>query len=411
VPGISAGSDVPEDAMGLAFAEKASALLAGAGRGHASGKVLRMSIEYPEDRHISTRDSSSASEAKVQAITASANRHGGLSFHGPDALVAAGGLCAPAEVDYTLQTIATASRPVRDAMTRFGADRGALRFILPPHLSDVVSGISSWPESTDAAWTPGSPGKPFVTLTCGQEELVEVGAVVMSAVNGNFNARFFPEQWEAWYTLMLAQHARLADSLLLDGIKAASVATTTGRVLGTARDTLVHLGTAADGYRNRNRMDKDAILQALLPETLLGQMRSDFTRQQPGDNAVALADNEILGYLANYNIEPNWYKDSPSTGVSQLFSDQGVGELEGYPSVVQAALFAPGSFLFLDGGTTDLGVEIRDFSLDQTNRVAAFMESFEATAFHGVESLWISMPVCDNGETSAAVVPLACGGS
>jgi hypothetical protein len=412
IPGFSAGMPIEEKDIGRAFAEKANALLA-SGREGSSANVISMRIEYPEDRFLAHRDPAAATEEKINAVTASAARTRGLSVNQgtPKALVAAGGLCAPVAVDYSLMTLGTPRRPVRDALVRYGAERGGIRFITPPHLSDVAPGVSLWTNTTDAAWTTGSATKPYVVVTCGVETVVKVDAIVLGMVVGNFDRMTFPEHFAAWWRLAQVQFARFADGRLLDQIATASTATTAAQDLGAARDILVHLATAGAGYRSRNRMEDDEILQVLLPEWTKDVMRADFTRQDPGDEAVAMADSEITGYFAASNLEPTYYLDTPSTGVNQVFTSQGVGPLEGFPGKLQAFMFAPGSFLHLDGGTLDLGTEIRDWTLDQQNNVAAFMETFEAVAYHGVEALKITLVPCPNGWTSAPQTLPACGGS
>lgn len=414
VPGFSAGMPVDEGEIGRAFADKAWAMLRGAPQTKdysASGSVVSVRVDYPEDRALHPADTTVATMEKVEAITASGNRRQGLSVKGPNAIVAAGGLCAPVAVDYSLMTLGTPRRPVRDALVRFGAERGGIRFIAPPHLSDVAPGISLWTHQTDAAWTTGAATKPYVVVTCGTETVVQVDAITLGIVVGNFDRQTFPEHFAAWYKLAQVYFGRFADSRLLDQIATASIATTAAQDLGAARDILVHLGTAAAGYRNRNRMEDDEILQVLLPAWTRDIMRADFTRQHPGDEAVQLADSEIDGYLAASNLEPTWYLDSPNTGVSQIFTSQGAGPLEGFPAKLQAFMFSPGSFLHLDGGVLDLGVEIRDWTLDQQNRVAGFVESFEAVAYHGVEALQLNLSICPNGWTAAAFATPACGGS
>lgn len=410
IPGFSAGMPIEEKDIGRAFAEKSWHLMRD---GHGTANVVTMRVDYPEERRVRPSDTSVGVMEKVEAVTASGARTRGLSIHKdtPKALVAAGGLCAPVAVDYSLMTLGTARRPVRDALVRFGAERGGIRFIAPPHLSDVAGGVSTWTHQTDAAWHTGLATKPFVTVTCGSEVVVQVDAIVLAMVVGNFDRMTFPEHFDAWWELAQVQFGRYADSVLLTQIAALSTATTAQQDLGAARDILVHLATAAAGYRSRNRMETDAILQVLLPSWTRDIMRADLTRQHPGDSAVAMADQEINGYLAASNLEPTFYLDSPTTGTNQVFTSQGVGPLEGFPSKVQAFMFSPGTFLHLDGGELNLGTEIRDWTLTQSNQVAAFLETLEAVAMHGVEALQISFTACPNGWTAAAQSTAACGGS
>jgi hypothetical protein len=410
IPGFSAGMPIEERDIGKAFAEKAYAFLASGG---GSGNVMSMKIEYPEERQLSPRDTAQSVDERVKVVTASAARTRGLTVDKgtPKALVAAGGLCAPVTADYTFMSLGTMRRPVRDSLVRFGAERGGIRFITPAHLADVAPGSSLWTNATDAAWHPGLPTKPFLTVSCGAEIVVKVDALVLAIIVGNFDRMTFPEHFADWWEKAQIYFARFADSRLLSLISASCTATTTAQDLGFARDYLVHIGTAVDGYRDRNRMEDDEIVQILAPHWVKGAMRRDFTRQEPGDEAVQQADAEIEGYLAADHIEPTWYLDSPSTGVSQNFTIQGVGPLEGYPAKAQTFMFSPGSFLHLDGGELNLGTEIRDWTLDQSNQVAGFVETLEGVAFKGIEALAIPVNVCPNGWTSAPQTLAACGGS
>jgi hypothetical protein len=63
-------------------------------------------------------------------------------------------------------------------------------------------------------------------------------------------------------------------------------------------------------------------------------------------------------------------------------------------------LFSEGSFLFLDGGTLDLGV-IRDSTLVGTNDYKMFVETFENVALVGVESLQVTSTINVNGVAAA----------
>jgi hypothetical protein len=71
-----------------------------------------------------------------------------------------------------------------------------------------------------------------------------------------------------------------------------------------------------------------------------------------------------------------------------------------FPDSFSWYLFAEGSFLFLDGGTLDLGI-IRDSSLVNTNDYKMFIETFEGIAFVGVESLKITTNISVNGVAAA----------
>jgi len=71
----------------------------------------------------------------------------------------------------------------------------------------------------------------------------------------------------------------------------------------------------------------------------------------------------------------------------------------GFPTTARWYLFPEGSFLYLDGGTLELGI-VRDSTLNSTNDYQIFGEGFENVAFIGVESLQVTSTVCATGEVT-----------
>lgn len=393
VPGISAGQRFASpEAMGQAFADKASSVVGGRAREGSKYHVGSVVVDYPAERQLG--NDALANMQRIESVV------------GPAALVAAGGLCAPLEASYDLTVVATADRPVRDALARFQATRGGVRWITPPTLADLDAGVDIWTADNDA--TPGSDGpatKPCVTITCGDEQEAVLRAIALCITTGNFARRTFPEQFRAWYQLGLAAHSRLAEGALLDDMALASTTVTDGQNLGVARDILNTLGRAASAYRNRHRMSSRATLLAFLPAWSRDAIREDLARELPGAYAerLATAEADIDRFFAVRNIDVTWYIDT-ETGAGQVSPSQGDNlPLNEWIDTVVWYLSHPGAFLFLDGGTLDLGIEIRDSSLNALNNVQAFMETFEGLAYTGVEALRGSQTICVSGHTSGTV--------
>jgi hypothetical protein len=114
----------------------------------------------------------------------------------------------------------------------------------------------------------------------------------------------------------------------------------------------------------------------------------------PGDGTLSVSESEINGYLANSNVTLTPTLDGT------VFGSQGATALLEFPDSFVWYLFAEGSFLFLDGGTLDLGI-IRDSSLVGTNDYKMFVETFENVAFVGIESLKITSTINVNGVAAA----------
>jgi hypothetical protein len=407
VPGITAGTPLDDaEKFTTAFAK---AVTAGAGhRGATSNVPVATShVTYSEEdtltddlrgnaRKIGARISPTAMAAYRDSLPAEAR-----------ALLASGGACAPSTVMYDLPTLGGTERPVRDQMlVRFGADRGGVRIMPSPKISDVTagtggtaSGITTWTAATDA--TPGGNTKRCLTVTCPSPAETLVDSIVRCLKFGNFQARFFSEQVDAWMNVAAAQWARVAETKLLTAIGAGSTNVSVGQGLGTTRDVLAALDRAAASLRSFYRISRTFPLRFAFPGWLLDNMRADLARELPGSAAerLATADAELFSFFAARNINPSAFLDGES---GQVFAQQGAGALLAWPTTVITYLYPEGSWLFLDGGTLDLGV-VRDSTLNSTNDFQMFAESFENVAFHGVVSYRLTMDICPSGNTSAAV--------
>lgn len=318
------------------------------------------------------------------------------------AIAAAGGICAPAVINYTMPTIGDDSRPVRDeAMARFGADRGGVTTFPPPQIEDVEGAIEVWTEANDL--NPVSPAtKPCLTIDCPDAETTLVEAITKCFEFGNFRARFWPEQVAAWVALGSVQHARVAETQLLTAIGSGSTQVTSGQGLGASLDVLTTLDRAIAAIASRYR-DDTIKFRFVAPFYLVEMMRADIVRQMPGtgtyEEKMAIADATIERWIAARGVNVTWTMDGES---GQVFQKQGDGPLLGWPSTIVTYLYPEGSWLHLDGGELDLGL-VRDTTVNSTNDYQLFYETFEGAHFHGQVSYRLTMDLCPDGSTSAAI--------
>jgi hypothetical protein len=344
--------------------------------------VVRISSDYGEKR---TLDGNGAqNQQKMRRVM------------GKEAIVASGGICAPVTPYYGLMELSVPSRPVRDALPRFNADRGGIRYAIPPTLADISTAVGLITAANDAR------GGTFSQKSCQHVDCPDIAEVDVSIIYhcvefGNLQSRTFPEQVAQFNELVLAAFARKAEVNLLDGISGASTDVTAAQVAGAVSTLLGQMITAAAGYRSRNRMDPDAPLRVLAPAWVLDALQVDVLRGQfmrfDGGDATFTAQ------LAKANINISWYMDSP-TGLDQVFGAQADGALLPFPEDAVWYMFAEGSFMFLDGGTLELGI-VRDSTLNSTNDYQIFGESFENVAYLGIESLQVTSTFCANGEVTA----------
>ena len=379
IPGYTAGS--PLDNMNVvaeAMAKRLHGLRRVNGGDGEQHIVASVTTSFPEDRTL-TQDAES-NWAKINAVTS------------PEALVASGGHAAPFETKYDIFGLGTTARPVRDALPRFQADRGGIRFVTPPVLSSYGNAVGVWTNAVDT--NPGTDVKASLTVSAAAEQTVATDAVTLQLQFGNLMTRAYPELIARHNELGLIQHAREAEQNLLSKISSASTAVTTTSLIGFGRDFLVQLGRAAAAYRSRHRLEADAPLRAIIPAWVKDAMAADLALSMPGDGTLN-AYAEIDGYVASRGVALSASLDQNVFG-----SQSASAALNEFADSFTWYLFAEGSFLFLDGGTLDLGI-IRDSTLVGTNDYKMFVETFEGIAFIGVEALVITSTISINGVAAA----------
>ena len=351
--------------------------------------------DYPPERTLDPRENGAALQAKIDAVV------------GEEALVAAGGLCAPVTNYYELANCSVADRPVRDALAGFQAVRGGLRFAAVPVLGDVTTAISYITEAED------SEGGTFATKSCQIVDCPEFSEIDVAIIAhciqfGNLGSRAFPEQVAQFTDLVMAAHARVAETALLDGIAAQSTAVTAATATYGYAGTGGLLGeilTAAAGMRSRNRMATNARLRVILPEWATSWLVSDlvnsqFVRFEYSVTGVV----ELLRTLVG--VEPIFTKDG-ATGAAQVYGAQTAGPLLTFPDTIVWYLFPEGAFLYLDGGELELGI-VRDSVLNSTNDFQIFGETFENVAFVGCEAIHVTSTICPSGQTGGPGTLITC---
>jgi hypothetical protein len=381
IPGYTAGSTLTDmSEVAQAFEKRLHTLRRVNGGDGEQHIVASLSTQYPEARTLGSDPEEN--RAKIQAVV------------GPEALIASGGFATPLEVKYDVFGLGTSIRPVRDSLPRFQADRGGIRYVTPPVLSSYANAVGVWTAANDSAQTPSPASKLSLTVTAAAELTAVTDAVTLQMQFGNLFTRAYPELLARHNELGLIQHAREAEQNLLSRIATDSTAVTTTSLIGFGRDFLVQIRRAAAAYRSRHRIEASTQLRAIIPDWVYDAVAADLTLAMPGDSTISISMSEINGYLATSNVTLVASLDS------SVFGSQSAAALLEFPDSFVWYLFAEGTFVFLDGGTLDLGI-IRDSTLVGTNDYKMFVETFEGVAKVGVESLAITSTINVNGTAAA----------
>jgi hypothetical protein len=356
--------------------------------------VASLRGEFPEERVLD--NDLDGNMAKIQAVTSE------------QAITASGGLCAPLTPYYQLTVFGDAHRPVRDVLPVFKAERGGIRFVPAPQITDLAGSTRVTTAAQDAAgYTSQDPAgstapKPCLHVTCESEQTCVIEAIHRCLTFGNLGARTYPEQVEAWIKLGLAEFSRYAETRLLDAIQGYSTEISASQVYGATYSLLEQVSLVTTSFRARHRLSSRANFRALFPFWVTEIVKSDIAAQAPGDgiSRFSISDAQVQDWFNSRGVNATFYQDHTTTAGAP-FGAPAEGALWSWPTEVEWFLYPEGSFLYLDGGTLDLGL-VRDSTLNSVNDYQIFYEEFNKVCFLGVESYAVTSTVCPDGSHAPA---------
>ncbi len=405
VEGYAAGQPIPDlHAMTAALSRRADALrrITVAEGGEVSYHVATIRADYPEERDLRrVQHNPQAVESMVAAVL-------GARSENLLAMTAAGGFCAPPTPLYDQIQIAEADRPARGALPSFMASRGRVTYQSSPNWTGYTSGVRKWTSTNDTeALNNANVRKACVRVDCGTDTTVEVYAIPVCVTVGNFFDRTFDERREAIVQDVMAWQARFAEREILQSIADNSTTVTSGTILGAVRDVSATLDRAIAGFFSRYRVGDAFRLEFWAPRWLRNMMRADLVRALPVSGAsleenLAVADAQLERLFTARGLNVTWLWDGERGGTNQEFGAEAGAALQNWPSNAITYLFHPGAHRFLDGGELNLGV-VRDSTLNATNDLQIWSETFEGVMHPGLESLRIDMDLCPSGEISGTV--------
>ena len=315
-------------------------------------------------------------------------------------LVASGAQCTPQTQLYDFFRLAEPIQDVENAIPTVQAPRGGIRFIQANCAIQGAGAVGIWGPSGIDPTNPASE-KPCARVTCPDIAEVLVEAVTQCTIFDNLQYRTFPELIENFLEDVAVQFTLRKQRYYLDAIDTASTATVGIGSYGAARSLMYDLTVAANGYRKRHHMPRGARLQVMLPDWTVDVVKADLLND--GDSGLEymnVPDSFVTAAFASRNLDVTFYYDDPTSvaGDNPLTQAQaGAGAaLNDYPCVASSYMFAPGTFVKLDGGSLDVGL-VRDHALNKTNDFAMFMEEWIGIAQLGCESIRIDSTVVPSG--------------
>lgn len=318
-----------------------------------------------------------------------------------DALIAAGGWCAPSEISYDFFNIVCEDGMV-DLPSVGVLNRGGFRFPTSPTYADVINGspdgLWTWTETDDQSAVTGAPVKDCVRVPCPSFNDVRLACDGFCVTAGNLIDFAYPENVANWIRLVMATRAHVTNSRVISIMQAAStsvvVGLPTGGVYGDLMDAVAL--SAAD-YRARFAMCNDAILEVILPTWIVEAVQTDWARRDTATDEVMTRDRLMRGFDAR-NVRVQFVQDYQvrTTGKPGFATAQTV-----FPAQGEFMIYAPGTFVRGQGLQLNLGV-VRDSVLNATNDMtAAWAEDCYAVAQVGHLSRKVTFNICVAGTIGA----------
>ena len=245
--------------------------------------------------------------------------------------------------------------------------------------------------------------KTCYTVNCGTTRVTDVIANYTCLTFDNEEGLFYPELVDQYQSLAMIAHEHAVNQRLIENMRDHDVTvdvqdldTNGGTVIGLVRALL----RTRAYYIERHKMSEGAVLDAVLPFWFAAAYAVDIATRQSTDMATSI--NLGLGRIES---------ELRQGGINaQFVYDWQQGPAAGFDDHGSALLYAPGTFVQLDGPTLDLGV-VRDSTLNAANDFQIFFESWTGLAAPGIEALYIQgIETCPTGQTALGSA-VTCGAS
>lgn len=378
----------------------------------AKGVVARIPVlsrrraNFGEDRQLLSGQDGSNTD-KMLAMVASVQ-------HSTIPGMIAAGFCAPAQPDYSQDTLGVERRPILDSHPQMELGRGRITIGAAPVLADVLidQAGAAITNLTSAEITGGSTKTVQCFVACPTPTTTALEETAVRLCFSDWQQFSWAERNAAITQLSMVSAARQKELRLLGLIDAGSVWISAISMLGTLRDVLALADHIVAQDRTRLR-DDEVRFRALFPSTLWTRMRTDMLRAMNAEiEMIDIGEAALRAAFDSRGINVTIELDSEIYGAQ-------AGAVGGPASPVMALnttlvwrLYPEGTWTVGTGPEMRLGV-IRDSTRVGENRFETFDASWETIfRFGGWPSYRISQAVCENGMTAGTVdLTSRCAGS
>jgi hypothetical protein len=255
-----------------------------------------------------------------------------------DAIVAAGGWCAPSTTVYNLPGIETISGIL--SMPEVTIEHGGINFTKGPDYGAVYADADSWFMQTETQAEAGTT-KALFDVECPDFEEVRLDAIGFGLRAGILTNAAWPELIKRYEQILITGFAHRVNAQKIARIVTDLGAAVTAGTFGAATtDALDALAMQATRLRYKYSLAPTAVIEGFAPVWALEVFRADLSRQN-GVDRLSVTDAQIAAYFAVRNIRLQFvydWQNLAATGTT-------------WPTTVQVALYTPGAYV---AGTADV---------------------------------------------------------
>lgn len=320
-----------------------------------------------------------------------------------EALVAAGGWCAPSQRIYTFCAVPQAANLISVPDAPFDFSRGGVIAPVNPDISTLLAKLFHYTEvELEAVDGQGVPTvtKPIIDLPCPDEWLEwRLEAIGWAAKAGILQRQAWPEAIQVALEMIQAAHQHRVSQLTIGKMVAGSGpvrVVPTDAVLGATSSVLNGLAINAVNLRIDKGLADDAVIEGVAPLWFREVLRADLALRQ-GLEALAVTDAQIDAWLAVRHIYLQYVVDWQKGGVGQ----PGNLDTQQWPGFADVMLYPAGTWFRTLSNVITVGVQYPLDLLQKNEYSHIFTEDQMQVGRRCDESINLRVPLCVNGAVGA----------
>ena len=409
LPNLTTGAEVSPREIAEAFINKSRSINMGALKSAArAGKRTVQSFslgsvykQFPDDLIVDRE--SDADEVLKRAVDTSRLPGGSL--------VASAGWCSPSEVLYELAEEAETTDGLF-SLPEVQVTRGGLRHTLGPDFQSIYTEPAiSWnyteTEVEEGDYDGyGGGSKPCYFVPCPEfvDDRLDVAGVCIRA--GLLQNVAYPETIERLVRGSLVTHefkqARRKLERIIDGSTAVAMP---ANPMGATAPILDAIELQVEDYKQRHRIGRTRVLEAVFPHWVRGAIRSDLSRRL-GVDMLSVTDQMVSGWFSLRGVNAQFvYELDDLTG--------NASDRTAWPEDFKFLLYLEGTWIAGTQGVITLESVFDSALVEQNIYTQLFTEEgwLVAKRFH--DSRVVTVNICTDGMTRAGFESVAtdCGGS